>query len=1514
MRKIINFALLAALGASFAAAQQQSGLLYQYRWDPVQKKWIQVNGQAPPPPPGGPIITPQAGDVWMFNGTAWGPGQVSVQFSIGGDLSGTLAQAVVAGIRGVPVSPDAPLSGQFLRFNGTRWEPYSLSWPQYSWTEILDKPLLFPPQPHTHTAAEIVSGLLSPERLGIGTPDASKFLRGDGRWEAPVISWSSVTGKPNLFPPAAHSHNAAEINAGVFVPERLGAGQAGSTTFLRGDGQWAPVSLSWAEITGKPATFPPTAHNHDASQIVSGILAPARLGSGTPSSSVFLRGDGQWADATVKWENVLNPPATYPPSSHVHSAADITTGLLNPARLGNGTPMDWTFLSGDNVWRPISWSIVQGKPTMFLPEPHQHTAADIASGLFAPGRLGTGTPSTSTFLRGDQQWAAISVDWQNVLNKPAEFAPSSHTHSADQITAGVFSPARLGLGIPQSNNFLRGDGQWASVTVSWNDVQSKPAVFPPQAHSHAAGDITSGTLNPARMGTGTPDNTKFLRGDGQWMPVSVLWANIPDKPALFPPQSHGHDAADLISGTVAPARLGSGTPSNATFLRGDGQWSAVTVDWTNIVNKPAAFPPSAHNHSAADITSGVFNPARLGSGTPDATKVLRGDGQWTNPFISWTDISGKPSSFPPSAHSHAASEITSGVLSTARLGTGTADATKVLRGDGAWSDPFVSWSNISGKPSVFPPSSHPHDASDIQTGVIAPQRLGAGTPGNTVFLRGDGQWAGIAWSLISGIPNQFPPEAHTHAAADITAGIFNPSRLGSGTPSSGTVLRGDGQWVAPFVDWTNISSKPAVFPPAAHAHSAADIQSGVLAVERLGTGTAGNTVFLRGDGQWQPVDWNLITGKPSSFAPAPHMHDLTDLQSGGAATGQVLTWNGTAWAPQFAASPVWGAITGNLTDQADLNAALAGKANISHAHSAGDVTSGVFAASRLGTGTADATKILRGDSTWADPFVDWTNVANKPAVFPSAPHVHDASEVQSGILATGRLGAGTADGTVFLRGDGQWAAVSWNLVSGKPSVFPAAPHTHSLADLTQSGATAGQVATWDGTAWTPASIPATQWGQITGTLSSQTDLTAALAAKANVSHTHTASDITNGSPDATVFLRGDSTWARISFADLDDVPNSFNPSPHTHSVSELTQSGATTGQYLAWNGTSWAPSSLPAVRWGQITGTLSNQSDLAAALAEKANTSHTHQASDIVAGVISTARLGSGTADTTVFLRGDSTWAKPSFTDLQNVPSVFPPAPHSHSLSDITVPSGGTNGAVLYASGTSIARGSSLVYDAANNRIGIGTAGPQALLDVNGQSAFRDRMAVGGTHSPTNLLDIRTSFGNSGISIMNLTNNGGPSIIMEYYANGTVPAAGSNLTFRSARGSHNGAQAVTTFDTIASQRWLGYNGSFYITAAEMRVRASDTFTTSVSPGEIVFRTGRPGGGMSDTFRIGESGEIEIFQTNTVTPAAPQNSNGARIYIRNNQLIIQYNDAGTVRYKYLPLNGTSVTWVHTTTAP
>lgn len=53
-----------------------------------------------------------------------------------------------------------------------------------------------------------------------------------------------------------------------------------------GGGDGGPVA--WADVTGKPATFPPATHQHAATDINSGTLAFARVPTGTTASTVAV--------------------------------------------------------------------------------------------------------------------------------------------------------------------------------------------------------------------------------------------------------------------------------------------------------------------------------------------------------------------------------------------------------------------------------------------------------------------------------------------------------------------------------------------------------------------------------------------------------------------------------------------------------------------------------------------------------------------------------------------------------------------------------------------------------------------------------------------------------------------------------------------------------------------------------------------------------------------------------------------------------------------------------------------------------------------------------------------------------------------------------------------------------------------------------------------------------------------------------------------------------------------------
>ena len=71
-----------------------------------------------------------------------------------------------------------------------------------------------------------------------------------------------------------------------------------------------------------------------------------------------------------------------------------------------------------------------------------------------------------------------------------------------------------------------------------------------------------------------------------------------------------------------------------------------------------------------------------------------------------------------------------------------------------------------------------------------------------------------------------------------------------------------------------------------------------------------------------------VSSALAAKANATHSHTPSDITQAGAATGQVLKWNGTAWTPSADAtggSPTWGGISGTLSTQTDLQTALNGK-------------------------------------------------------------------------------------------------------------------------------------------------------------------------------------------------------------------------------------------------------------------------------------------------------------------------------------------------------------------------------------------------------------------------------------------------------------------------------------------------------------------------------------------------------------------------------------------------------------
>lgn len=126
---------------------------------------------------------------------------------------------------------------------------------------------------------------------------------------------------------------------------------------------------------------------------------------------------------------------------------------------------------------------------------------------------------------------------------------------------------------------------------AYADLTGIPSTFAPSAHQHSAADITSGTLDIARIPV-LPSTVQVVSSGG----IANLSA----------PQQAEIGDGSVVTTTDGRRWVYTGTGSKtaeASYI----ELADITPEWSVISNKPATFTPSTHGHVAADISD--FNTA-----------------------------------------------------------------------------------------------------------------------------------------------------------------------------------------------------------------------------------------------------------------------------------------------------------------------------------------------------------------------------------------------------------------------------------------------------------------------------------------------------------------------------------------------------------------------------------------------------------------------------------------------------------------------------------------------------------------------------------------------------------------------------------------------------------------------------------------------------------------------------------------------------------------------------------------
>lgn len=150
----------------------------------------------------------------------------------------------------------------------------------------------------------------------------------------------------------------------------------------------------------------------------------------------------------------------------------------------------------------------------------------------------------------------------------------------------------------------------------------------------------------------------------------------------------------------------------------------------------------------------------------------------------------------------------------------------------------VSWDEVEGKPSAFPPATHNHDGDYIkdETDPTVPDHVKGITQTDIDNWNAGGGGGASTWDELTGKPTEFPPEAHTHGQDEVDGlelrleAIEDSITSGGGfvdAPDDGKLYgRQSEAWaevVIPSTAWDDITSKPTEFAPEAHVHAIADV-------------------------------------------------------------------------------------------------------------------------------------------------------------------------------------------------------------------------------------------------------------------------------------------------------------------------------------------------------------------------------------------------------------------------------------------------------------------------------------------------------------------------------------------------------------------------------------------------------------------------------------------------------------------------------------------------------------------
>ena len=457
------------------------------------------------------------------------------------NLDGTLA-AMNAEITS-KVGPEPPPGPTIYGRSNAAWVDVTQG---LTWGQIPGQPETFPPSSHMHPIVEVLDlqATLNAKEPIIAPGSPTAFWAGDKTWktiqqtaaaasigDAPPSSpvpgqmwWESDTGYMFIRFQDANSQQWVQVNNpgipdapfdgqeyarkdGAWVGVTGGGGGSGGIGEAPTDGQvynrrgstasWVvATSLDWGNITGKPATFPPTLPipQSGITNLVADLAAKEpTIAAGT--SAQYWRGTKSWATLDKAAVGLGSVDNTSDANKPISSATQTALNAKEPSLPGGGTTS--TFLRGDKTWAVPGGGGGVGDVT----GPAGSTDNAVARFNAATGKF----LKNSTFLiEDDGKFKAMSG-----ANAVMEYGTTGTSSSGGLIVRAMPPHGQTFYITPRSDT----DG---GTHLSGYITVDGPLFLPanPSAANEAARKAYVDTKEPALPAGGNATN--FLRGDKTW--------------------------------------------------------------------------------------------------------------------------------------------------------------------------------------------------------------------------------------------------------------------------------------------------------------------------------------------------------------------------------------------------------------------------------------------------------------------------------------------------------------------------------------------------------------------------------------------------------------------------------------------------------------------------------------------------------------------------------------------------------------------------------------------------------------------------------------------------------------------------------------------------------------------------------------------------------------------------------------------------------------------------------------